>query len=464
MALGFLSVTIAARVIPEQQLGVYFLLFAIVAVLQVIGDVGLRLSAAKFVASASSDHERQIIVNNLLTFRLLSLVTMTLLSIAGKPLLLYFFPSELLSSLFVYAPILFCVQLSEETLAYIMQGFHLYKKMAFVQVLTGALNFVLVWLFLLVMKLEVEGLILASIFSLSIAAFVRYWMIPTPKRLAFDWHLIRQIIRFGLPLQGNDILTLIFQRIDVLILGALMSPAYIAYLEVASKIPNNLRRLYAALHSVYFPHISELFARGQQSEAEDVLNNFLRLSAFLTTLCALVFLLFQREVILLLFSDRYLPSAPALGLLMIVASVALSSQVLDAALIAADRPAYLLIINTVMTIVSVLANVSLIPLLGFMGAVYAELVANLVSNPVSMWCLRREHIRARWREALKPALYLAICLTIYLGLGWDTVVLKLLLMILFVALSVSFSAITRRDVQALLSSLRPPARQPALEK
>jgi O-antigen/teichoic acid export membrane protein len=464
MALGFLSVTIAARVISEQQLGIYFLLFAIVAVLQVIGDVGLRLSAAKFVASASSDRERQVIVNNILTFRLISLVTITLISIAAKPLLLYFFPSELLSSLFVYAPILFCVQLTEETLAYIMQGFHLYKKMAYVQVLTGALNFVLVWLFLLVMQLAVEGLLLASILSLSFAVIVRYWMIPAPKRFAFDWQLIRKIITFALPLQGNDILSLIFQRIDVLILGALMSPAYIAYLEVASKIPNNLRRLYAALHSVYFPHISELFARGQRSDAEDVLNNFLRLSAFLTTFCALVFILFQRDVILLLFSEKYLPSAPALGLLMIVASVALSSQVLDAALIAADRPAYLLIINTVMTIVSVLANVALIPLLGFMGAVYAELVANLISNPVSMWCLRREQINARWREALKPALYLVICVSIYLVLGWDTIALKLLLMVLFIALSVTFSAITGRDLQALLSSLRLPARQPALEK
>jgi O-antigen/teichoic acid export membrane protein len=464
MVFSFLSVTIAARVISEEHFGVYFLLLAMVYLLEVIGNVGLQLSAAKFVASASSDHERQVIVNNLLTFRLLTVVTVSLLAIISKPLFLFFFPSELLSSLFFYAPVLFAVQLTEGTLSYIMQGFHLYRKMAFVQASSGVLNFGLVLLFLLILNLDVEGLILATILSLSVAALLRYWMIPTPKALAFDLDLIRQILRFGLPLQGNDVFTFIIQRIDILILGALMSPAHIAYLEVASKIPNYFRRLYRALHSVYFPHMSELFARRSYAEAKDFLNSFLRLASFVTMFCALVFVLFQREVIVLIFSDKYLPSAGALGLLMVVVAISVVSQILDAGFVSAGHPAYLLVVNLVMAAVSILANISMIPLFGFMGAAYARLTADLVGNPISAWCLRREKIGVRVSEYLKPALFLIICLTIYLGLGWDTIVLKGLLMILFVALSVTFSVVTGGDMLILLASLRRPARQPALEK
>jgi O-antigen/teichoic acid export membrane protein len=464
MMFGFLSVTVTARVIPEEQFGVYFLLLAIVYLFQVLGNFGLGLSAAKFVASASSDRERQMIVNTLLAFRLLTVLAISLLAIVSKPLFLLFFPSELLLSLFIYVPVLFFVQLTEGTLSHIMQGFHLYKRMAFVQTLTGVLNFGLVLLFLLVLNLDVHGLILASILSLSAAALLRYRMIPTPKALAFDRDLIRRILRFGLPLQGNEVLSFIIRRVDVLILGALMSPAHIAYLEVAFKIPNYFERLYQALHSVYFPHMAELFAQSRRAEAEDVLNSFLRLAAFATMFCALAFALFQREVIVLLFSDKYLPSAPALGVLMIVVAIAVTSMILDDGLISVGRPAYLLIINLVMAVTSVLANVSMIPLFGFMGAVYARLAADIVTNPVSVWCLRREKIGVRVSEYLKPALFLVICLAIYLGLGWDTIVLRVLLISLFVVLCVAFSVVTSGDMLALLGSLRLPVRQSALEK
>ena len=126
------------------------------------------------------------VVGNVLAFRLLSVLAVCLLAVVAKPILLLLYPSELLSSLFVYAPALFAVQLIEETLFSIMQGFQLYRKMALVQVLAGALNFGLICLFLLVMELGVEGLVLATIVSLSIVSLVRCLLIPGRKALAFD--------------------------------------------------------------------------------------------------------------------------------------------------------------------------------------------------------------------------------------------------------------------------------------
>lgn len=454
MVLGFVSLVIVARVVPEEAYGVYFLILAIVYVLEVIGDVGLRLSAAKFIASAPNDDEQRVIVNNLLTFRLLTVLIVSFLAIVGKPLILFFFHNELLSSLYIYVPILFFIQLTEETLSYIMQGFHLYRKMAVVQALTGLLNLALVMLFILFMDLDIEGLLLAYILSLSIAALLRLWMIPTPKDLAFDAGLIRRIIRFGLPLQGNDILSFVFQKVDVLILAALMSPVHIAYLEVAAKIPDYLRRLYYTLQSVYFPHMAELFARKHHIRAEDVLNNVLRVTSFSTMLCALVSVLFQREIMVVLFSEKYLPGAPALGVLMVVVGIGVASTILDTALISAGHPAYMLIIGLVTAVASILGNVTMIPPFGFMGAAYAKLLANVVANPVSVWCLRREKIGVRVDRYLKPAFLLAICVTIYLVLGWDTVVLRGSLIILFVALSMSFSVVTGSDILVLLGSLR----------
>lgn len=464
MAFGFAGMTVAARHVPEEEFGVYFLLLAIVCLFGVVGSAGLRLGAAKSVASADSDLGRQAVVGNLLTLRLVTVLMVSLLAIGAKPILLFFYPSELLSSLFAYAPALFSLQLIEETLYHIMEGLQLYQKMAFVRVLAGVLNFAFVCVSLLVLKLGAEGLVVATIASLSVISLVCFFMIPTRRTLAFDPGLMRRILRFGLPLQGNDVLSFAFERIDVLILGALVGPTQIAYLEMAAKLPTSFRRLFASLQSVYFPHMSKLFAQDQRTEATRVMHGFLRLASFATMLCALACTLFAREIMVLLFSDRYLPGARALGLLMVVASIGVASTILDQALISAGFPAYLLIINLVTAALGVLGSASMIPLFGFMGAVYAKLVANAVANPVSVWCLRRERLGVRVREYLKPALLLGTCLGIYFVFDCQGILSRLLLIALFVVLAVALSVVTRDDVLTLVGSLRPLIRRSALDR
>jgi O-antigen/teichoic acid export membrane protein len=450
---SLITITVVARILPPEIFGVYSLMIAIVGLLEVFGNFGVRLSAAKFVASASSPSEQQIIVNNLLTFRLISAVAISLLSILGKPLFLRLFPSQLLSQLYFFVPVLFSVQTIESTLAYVMQGFKQYKLMAIVQFLSSIFNAGFVLIFLLVFRLGITGFVLATIISFTITALVRYRLIPTSKAFALDPKLMKKILYFGLPLQGNDLLSFAFQKLDVLMLGALIGPSSIAYLDIASKVPNYFKNFNQALQSVYFPHMSGLFASKQDDQAVNVLNNFLRITSFFTMFSALVFILFQHQLIGFLFSEKYLPSATAAGILMVASGIGIMSQFLDTSLISTGKPAYLLIINSVTAIISVFSNLTLIPLLGFVGVAYAKLLANCMSLPVSGVCLLREKIRFSIRDALLPVLFLITCLGIYYGFNFDNFVMKSLLIFLFCLASFVFSVITKSDIGNLLVAL-----------
>ena len=154
------------------------------------------------------------------------------------------------------------------------------------------------------------------------------------KRPRWDRALLRRLIRFGLPLQGNEMLTFVSPRLAVLILGAMASPAAVAYLGVATKMPQNFQRLFESLYAVYYPYMAGLFGRGEQAEAERSLNRFLRLATFVTAGSALATVLFQREIVRLVFSEKYLDSAPALGLL--IGLAALGGMI--AFPLAVDRP------------------------------------------------------------------------------------------------------------------------------
>jgi O-antigen/teichoic acid export membrane protein len=168
---------------------------------------------------------------------------------------------------------------------------------------------------------------------------------------------------------------------------------------------------------------------------------------------ALVFILFQHQVIDLLFSEKYLPSATAAGILMVASGIGIMSQLLDTSLISAGKPAYILIINFVTAILSIFSNLTLIPLLGFVGVAYARLLANCVSIPVSGACLWREKIKFSLRDGLLPVLLLIACLGIYYGFNFDSFIMKSFIILLFCLASFVFSVISKPDVGNLLVAL-----------
>lgn len=447
---SFLTITVAARNLSPERFGVYSLIIAIVSLLEVFGNFGLRLSAAKFIASASTRDEQRIIVNNLLTFRLLTVGIISLISYLCKPLFLYFFNSNLLSDLFIFVPIIFTVQNIESTLAFIMQGFKQFRMMAIVQLMSSILNSVLVLIFLLVFHFDIFGFLSAIVISMIVTSLTRFIFIPTPKAIGIDPKLLKNILSFGLPLQGNDMLSFTFQRLDVLILGALIGPSSIAYLDIASKLPNYFKNLFKAFQSVYFPRMSELFSLSQREEAVNVLYTFLRITSMVTMLSAFVFFLFRQELITIVFSEKYLPSTSAAVILMVSAGIGIMSQFLDSSLISAGKPVYILIINLITAVASVAFNLTFIPLFGFVGVAYASFLANLISAPVSYYCLLREKINLRIREPLLPVLLLFTFIGIYYLLNNDNFFIKIFFIALFCLMSYIFSVVTRLDLNNLL--------------
>ena len=449
---SFLSVGISARLVEEEAMGLYFLILAVVYFLSVFGDFGFQSAIARFLAGTHSSEDNSKIFETVLTVVLSSLIGVALLAVIARPLLLWMF-SEQIASIFIFVPVIYVFQTMEQTLASVMQGLKLFRRMAVVQGVTSVLNFCLVVVFLMVFRAGLEGLLLATLLTAVAMLLLRFVMIPLPKHLGFDWQLVRQMVRFGLPLQANSILTFISQRLDMLLLGALATPTAVAYLGVASKIPQNLQRLYQSVYAVFFPHMTELFSWQQDDQAAATLNRFLRLATLMTTSSALVALLFQNEIVLLIFSERYLPSAPGFGVLMVVICLSVMSSLLDYTLIAAGHPGYLPVISLADTVPSVIANLILIPAFGFMGAIAARLIANITTAPVSVWGIKREQIGVRLDVFFKPFIFMLVCYGAVWLVGVESLIVRFGGLVLFGALSVIFGLVTREDVVFLAGSL-----------
>jgi len=451
IVLGFLGLMIAVRYVPKEQFGIFILLQIIATFFMVLGTLALaNISVTKLITSVEDDFKTEV-VNTAICYMLITGLIMCLVFFLCRPLINLIFKSEQLTRLLIYIPLFFILNSFNELFLKILQGFHQYKKMAISQVINGGAKFLLIVIFLIVLKMDVMGLIYAFIFSFAASVFFQYLMIPVKKRLYFNPTIFKMIFKFGFPLGLNTVLTFVFTKIDRFMIGAMLSPIGVAYYEIASRIPDSSRRIFESFKSVFFPNMSELYAKKRYSEAEKVLNNSLRFVSFFTIFAALSVILFQKEIVRILFSERYLESAPALSLLMFALSIGLIGNVLGTSLVSAGYSTKPLIANVVATIVNVLGNLIMIPIFGFIGAAFASVITKCITNPVLIWFLKKNGINVRAKEYIKPILMFIVCWFLFLRFGGEVVLVRIFLICLFLVLCVFLNVISKKDFLMLAS-------------
>ena len=449
MVLGLLGTMVATRHLSAEAFGAFVLLQVAASFLTQVSGFGLNASVTKFVTDTEGKPHRRRLINTALCFRLFTILIVSLVTLIARPALSTVFSSSLLPNLAVFVPLLFLLQSSSGLLKSVLQGFFLFERISITDFIASLSNFLLIVAFVLFLDRGVIGLIYARVISLSLSCAFAYFSTPIKKQLEFHFSILKEVLAFGFPLQINDIMTLVFSRIDTLIISVLLGPAGIAYYEIARKIPDSLVRLYEAFSSVYFPLMSRLFALGEQREAAKMLNHSTRWISFLSIFGALIALIFGNDVISLLFSEKYLPSVPVFALLMIGVNLALVEYTLGYSLVAigdSDKPA---IVNVVHTAVSLLANLLLIPISGLVGAALANVAGNLVGSPLDVLFLRRRRVDVKIGDYLKPILIFGAYWLLILFLKPNTLLEKISIIVLFILTCVFLSVITIEDLAAI---------------
>jgi len=455
MVFSLVGMMIIARYLPTQDFGAFILTTVMASFLSEISGFGLSVSLSKFIADTQEETYRRKLFNTALYFQIAITIIVSLIAFPLREEIASLFGTALPSSLIIFVPILFFLQSTFYLLHATLQGFYLFKKIGMSDFINSVLNFVLTCLFVFYLKAEGIGLLYAKIISALVVLVYLYGSIPIKKRIEFYPNLLTKLLRFGFPLHINDILSFIFNRIDTVTLGVLLGPTGVAYYEIARKIPDHIRQLYEAFRSVYFPLISRSFAEGEKEKAAQMLNNALRLISFATITSALITLLFGEEIVILLFSEQYLPSVPAFVILMVALNLGLIGYTLGISVVAvgdSDKPA---IVNVVHTLASLISNLLLIPALEIVGAALASLIGIVATNPLDVMFLRRRHVTVKVMNYLKPILIFCVHALIFLLIPQPNLLHKILISLAFFLSSFSLSAINLSDLSILTSELKP---------
>ena len=359
------------------EVGQVALLLILGELLGTVCNLGLTAALPKLL-QARDGAARLRLLGALFPFQIGAALAMALACLSAavaaplwRPLVGGIFP--LYPALFLIAPFLVVMITLRDFLLAVAAGLHAYSLRAGAIVLMSSLQ-VLTFgaLFLLGVRQPVHyGLayLLAGTMGTVLLARIAPWP------FCWDGALVRQQVRFSLPLSVNALLGFAYQRLDTIIVVYFLGVGSAAVFEMAKRIPGVVGRFLSAGLVPYLPSISGLLRDSGRDGAGLLLQRASAYTAFTGYLATLMVVAVQEPLLAVLFTTDYQDAAPTVGPLLIAACLATQAGLMGQALIALDRPVVVMYINVGLAAIGIGLNVLLIPHFGLAGAGWSAAAA-----------------------------------------------------------------------------------------
>lgn len=434
MGFHFISIMMLTRSLTKEEFGIYILILVVVHLFNLLSGFGLELTLVRKIAS-NNRKEKEEVLFPVVLLRSAQLLFITLLFYLLSGLLLPLL-DEILVKFVPLIAALFAITNFRDLFYNLLQGLNYFRRFAIVQSVSAAVRVVLIAAALYFDSLDLLLLIYIEIATTGLAFVMQLFLIPLKNLWTFtkEKALFKSIIKFSFPLYLNNLLTFTYDRVHLFIIAAYLSPVSVALYDVAYKIPEAAKRIFSSFIIVYFPNLSRLFTAGNKEEGEKLMNNSLLFLSIIITFGVLISFLFAEDIILMLFSEKYVESSLAFSLLMLNFLLRALANILGYTLVSAGYSDVPVKVNSLTSIVSIAGSLLLIPLYGYIGVIYALLVMNIVSIIFYHFYLVKGNIIPSTKKYLRPIIIFATLFSVYYLIGISGLLIKLVYAASYIAL------------------------------
>lgn len=449
MIFQFITIMIMTRYVSKVDFGIYVLIIVIVNMFNLLGGLGLELTMVKSIAS-DNIQERQNILLPVLILRSIGLLLFSLFFYLAADFILHFFDERIYDYIW-YIILIFILANYRDLLYNLLQGLNYFKQYSIVNVTSSMFRVILIFGYVLFGSLTLSNLLIIEILSTLQPLLHQIIIIPFKELLRTkpEYETFKKVIKFSTPLYLNNLVVFVNGRVNYFIIGAYLSPASIANYDVATKVPDALKKIFQSFIIVYFPSLAKLFSQGDKKTAVNLIEKSLNIFSIVLTFLVLFSFLFRNELTLLLFSKKYLEVSLAFALLIFIFFIRGLGDLMGYPFVPAGYPSVPPKINTIGSVVSISLSLILVPIFGYMGAVYALLGMNLISTYQFYYYLNKYDLKPRIIQTLKPCVFLLIIPLSFLFTDSVGLIVKIILFIL----SILFSWFFIEDIRKLLKSL-----------
>lgn len=262
----------------------------------------------------------------------------------------------------------------------------------------------------------------SNVLAVAVFAVVSRSLIPGLNLVPnFSWSAFRRLFAFSLPLLLSALFTLIIVRVDRFILAYYMPLAAVAFYTLPYSISEKAASGFANITSVVFPFTSELHSMGFQEKVHELYLRSTKILMLVTMPITVILVTLPGPILRFWVGPEYAAQGAAvLGLLGAATFLNVVSAVPTVSSLGVGQAWMPAAFTFAASVISLVANLLLIPRFGIKGAAFAALLPQLLVVPVFVYAVTRLLKFSLWRLVshayLRPAACAALQLVVILAL------------------------------------------------
>ncbi|WP_435552670.1 oligosaccharide flippase family protein [Natrinema sp. CGMCC1.2065] len=369
-AISFIGITLFARALGASQVGSYFLFVALLGVLTVPADFGLRGAVEKRISEGTLP---DAVFGTALVLKAVPVGLVVVLLVLTRDRVAAYLGADIVGLLVVALVI---QELARLALS-VLKG-ELKVGQTAVLELAQKVSWLLVGGGLLVLGYDVRALVyglLVGMLVLLVWAWYRNGAtIGRPTRAH-----ARSLLGYAKYNSVSSIGSLFYNWMDVLVIGVFLSQFHVGAYEVAWRISAVVVLLSEATATTIFPQVSRWDAEDAADKIETVIPDATTAAVSLVIPAFFGAVLFSREILQITFGPEFGVAWLVLVVLLLEKVVQALHMVMGRSLQAIDHPDLAARATLVGIVVNLLLNVSLVWAFGLPGAAVATLIAATIS-------------------------------------------------------------------------------------
>ncbi|MCM3088670.1 flippase [Bhargavaea ginsengi] len=370
IALGLISSVIIARTLGPQLQGVYTLVVLLPTMLVTFMNLGIG-PATVYNIGSKKESIKTVIATNIILSSVIGVF-----SIFIGCIFIYFFknsifsgvPIRLLLCVLVIVPFLFL----NSFLQAVYQGIQNFKRFNEIQVINKISQVILLIITLLILKLELNGALIAFIISSLFPTFLiyRYFSKDDYKFEInnFSASLAKEYFSYGSKAHLSNIVSFMNYRMDILMISLFLNPYAVGIYNVAVSIGERLWVISSPISSALFPRISSLESENDKTILTVKVTRYV---FYLSLIVGVFFFVISPWAVYILFGKEYQEASKVIRILLLGITIFAAERILSNDFAGRGKPQINLYTSLFTVLCNVIANVILIPIYGINGAAAA---------------------------------------------------------------------------------------------
>lgn len=397
-ALGLLLRMFLSRSLSPADYGIFYAVFSLVGLLSLLRGLGLGSAIIKFLPEFEEKEDftslKSSIVVVLLVRLAVVLVVAGILFIFSEEIAVGFIGSKSAAPIIQLLSIWFVSMLFVKTAAKVFHAFKDILGFKSVELARIIITFGILAAFSYFMDLEAREVAISFILG---SILTSIWIIIRLRKhesklskgkIQISKGITKKILYFGLPLLLAGLAGAVTSRIDTLVITAFMTPEDVGFYQVARPATRIITQM-AVIGVPLFPMVSELWAKRDKKKLNLTIYYISKFSFLLMIPAALIFLVFPKIVIRILFTSKFLPATEAVRILALTMVVTNVFNILGKILVATGKNILRAKLYVLAMVLNVVGDIILVPISGIEGAAIAFLSSFSIALLLEFYFLRK---------------------------------------------------------------------------